>query len=427
MLYHHSNQSYDHLAPAAAAAARDKMQAVINGGAASITALFEQLKVPQDFVVGASALDFDVENGVPSMSFSDQAYEIHDHAFKQACSRVELPLRYASALKRAAHDEEWASALLAHNLNELYGARGKRYLVRTVDGEVRGFLSDRYRRLDSGPIFQAFGEACRQFGAVAVRGQYTPTKFAVKMMLPTIFEPVENEPLCVGLHLRNSDFGDGALAIQLFVLRLWCTNYATAEDLLNQVHLGRRLPDDVAFSQRTYELDTQTMVSAVSDVVQASLAPPRVNRILEGVKAAHEQEIDPLQVGKFLKKYLTKSQAKVVVEKFSSADVVSLPPGQNVWRLSNALSWFAGEVEVEDPGKAMELEKAAGDALLLVNNAKLKELDAGFKRAAAAFLASAPPQPQQSLLTPAAAPVKPNGAANTNGEVSGRFAGLELD
>ena len=35
---------------------------------------------------------------------------------------------------------------------------------------------------------------------------------------------------------------------------------------MRQVHLGARLPDSLALSQKTYKLDTQITVSAVSDL-----------------------------------------------------------------------------------------------------------------------------------------------------------------
>ena len=37
---------------------------------------------------------------------------------------------------------------------------------------------------------------------------------------------------------------------------------------MRQVHLGARLPDSLALPQKTYELDTQTTVSAVSDLTK---------------------------------------------------------------------------------------------------------------------------------------------------------------
>ena len=75
----------------------------------------------------------------------------------------------------------WARELLAHNLKTIFANRfGKsRYLLRSVHGEVRGFLSDRYRRLDSRPIIEAFATAVRQKGALPYDGYVTDTKVAL--------------------------------------------------------------------------------------------------------------------------------------------------------------------------------------------------------------------------------------------------------
>jgi hypothetical protein len=161
--------------------------------------------------------------------------------------------------------------------------------------------------------------------------------------------------------LKNSDYGHGALSIRLFLLRLWCTNYAIADECLRNVHLGARLPEDMTFSQKTYELDTATTVSAVQDIVGSCLSPDNVNRILAGVKAANEQGVDPAGIKAFLKRTLTKAQAAQVTEAFTSADIQNLPPGQTAWRLSNAISWVAGHEENE--GRKLEMQQVSGDAM----------------------------------------------------------------
>jgi len=42
-------------------------------------------------------------------------------------------------------------------------------------------------------------------------------------------------------------------------------------EAMRQIHLGKRLADDILYSQKTYELDTETTVSALSDIINAHL------------------------------------------------------------------------------------------------------------------------------------------------------------
>jgi hypothetical protein len=297
-----------------------------------------------------------------TVTTGDQQNQLHPHALQQAASRVGLPWAYARHLLDD-DQQPWGQALLAHNLNRLFEEHtgNARFLLRSVGGEVRGFLSDRFRRLDSRPIVDAFALACGQVGALPVEGYMTDTKMAIKALLPRVYEPVQHEVMAFGAVLENSDFGNGALAIRAFCLRLWCTNYAIADVGTREVHLGGRLPEDITFSEETYNLDTRRMASAVGDVVRGQLAPARVEMFLDAIRKANDDKIDPRQVGQALRKTLNKREVEQVVEAFNSPDVEMLPPGNTTWRLSNAVSWVAGQTT--DAERKLDLMKAAGALL----------------------------------------------------------------
>jgi hypothetical protein len=142
------------------------------------------------------------------------------------------------------------------------------------------------------------------------------------------------------------------------MMRLWCTNYAIADTEMRQIHLGKRLSEEITFSQKTYELDSQTTASAISDVVAHSLSEKHVNMMLEGIVHAHNEKIDPKKAIEALKKRLTNGEIDSVIEAFNSPDVEMLPAGNSRWRLSNALSWVAGQTE--DRERALQLEQEAG-------------------------------------------------------------------
>ena len=368
-MVHHGSKGYDEAASAAAENAREKLGALIEKGRVRAGAVLEQVErqMPRDRVVAAPVIRFDVgdDNGRLGMALGGNVRAwIHDHALGQACERVGVPWKYAQELRNRGI---WGGELAAHNLNELLEHQpGARYLLRAIevengDEEVRGFLSDRYRRLDSRPIVEAFGTAAAKVGAVPVEGYALETKIAIKALLPRVFEPVPNEVMAFGVMLSNSDFGDGALSLRCFMLRLFCTNYAITDEALRQVHLGGALPSDVAFSDRTYRLDTQRSASMILDVVGGELAPERINAACDLVRRANEERIEGGAVGAFLKKHLGVGDADQVTEAFSSADVENLPPGQSTWRLSNAISWVAGNTK--DEAKRLELMKVAALAL----------------------------------------------------------------
>jgi hypothetical protein len=363
MLTHHSQLDYAVAATEAAARARGRMEEQIADGQAKAEKVinYVQTNVPTDRVVTGKKLVFEptaagVAVRIPAEEIISET--LHRNALNQAASRVDLPTKYVGDLLERG---EWGRELAARNLNELFAhLNGDRFLLRSVDSQVRGFLSDRYRRLDARPILDSFLGEVMKFGAVPVEGAVTETKISLKVVLPMIFEPIPNEVMLFGAEYENSDFGNGALVMNTFVDRLWCTNFARSESLLRQIHLGARLGESVAFSQRTYQLDTRTMASAIGDMVGGALGPNSVNSYLAMVKRANEEKVEGSQVAEWMKKRLTKGEAEDATKAFNSADVEMLPAGNTKWRMSNALSFIAKTAE---PERALELQKYAGEAL----------------------------------------------------------------
>lgn len=366
MLYHHDGRDYAAASAEAAAFARKKLEGIIEAGRAKAGRTIEHIltRQPVDRVVRAEVLDFQPdETGIYVQAGNGNSFreKLHGHALGQACEKMGVHHGYAQTL---VEHGDWGKALLAHNLNELKERisrpKQEKFLTRSVDGEVRGFLSDRFRRLDSRPIVEAFAMACNSVGAIPTDGAVTDTRVRLDAMLPLIYEPVPNEVMAFGITFGNSDFGKGAMSVRAFMMRLWCTNKAITEEALREIHLGRRLGDDIAWSDETYRLDTAAMVSAVGDVVRGQLAEPKINELQAAIKAAAEKEVNPREMATMIRK-LNKSEAEKVQEAFDSNDVEMLPPGKTAWRLSNALSWVAGRVE--DDERRVELQQFAGGLL----------------------------------------------------------------
>jgi len=96
----------------------------------------------------------------------------------------------------------------------------KRYVLRSLQQEVRGFLSDSYRRIDSRPVVEAFATAVQQKEALPYDGYITDTEIAIQAIMPEVYEPVPGEVVAYGLSLENSDFGNGTLSVRAYLLRI---------------------------------------------------------------------------------------------------------------------------------------------------------------------------------------------------------------
>jgi hypothetical protein len=144
---------------------------------------------PQDFIVKANALEFS-ENGDLTLALNNAEFGVHRFALGQIAENASLPVKFVDSLTAS----EWGRALIAHNLSEIFKHRNaKRHLVRTLNNEVRGFLSDSYRRLDSRPIIEAFVTGVQRLGALPYKGIVTDTKVAIQAILPDVFDVIPGE------------------------------------------------------------------------------------------------------------------------------------------------------------------------------------------------------------------------------------------
>lgn len=364
MLMHHSAEEYGAAAKRAGDWATKKLEEIIATGRVKAQDTIQTVMKmqPRDMVVPAPGLQFAGEHGKLMARFGkvDQPFSFHPHAIEQVGERCDMP--NPKKVVEWVQEDPDSVGDLANILNRKYARmKDKRFLVRSVNGgEVRGFLSDRFRRLDSAPIIEAFLQQILAHGAVPTEGRAMDTKFFLKVVLPHVFEPLPGEVMLWGAIFKNSDFGDGKLEISGFVHRLRCTNLMMGEDGFAKVHLGGKLDDNIEFSQRTYELDTATTASAVKDVVDAVFMPENVKKRMEVIQLLAKENTDADAVLKALrsKSKLSKDEATEVAKLFASADIQLLPPGQNAWRLSNAIALLGQKV---DPERQLELEELAGE------------------------------------------------------------------
>lgn len=318
--------------------------------------------VPTDQIVPTSRVEFRsvaraADHTQFMVAFDDaEMITVSDHALAQVAERASSPPAYVRELARSI--DSWKRDLAADILNRSYANLPReRCLARSVNGQLRGWMSDRYRRIDSRPCLDALVSEAEQVGALPFDGNATETRVAVKIILPRVLEPMPGEFVALGLEWSNSDYGNGTHGVREFLLRVACLNGATRENLLRQIHLGARLADTIEYSDRTLRLDTAASVSALKDVVRGALGPAAVENLAAKLRAAADRQASAATVRGALKSF-PKDTVKAAVDAFESNDVLNLPAGPTAWRASNAISWIARHVD--DAEKRLDLERAAG-------------------------------------------------------------------
>lgn len=356
----------------------NKVQRMIDGKAVGVRETMDRLisegKIAQDYIapIGVNlkindhspVITFSA-NGSLRMDMPDGQFTLHDNAIGQLADRMGIPQRY---LRGLASGEPWAKQLAATLLNEHSGwTQRSRVLVRTVGKQVRGVLSDSYRRLNSVEILTAFVQEAADQGAVISDAYMNDTKIWAETILPTpLTVPTANNGdvvIFAGARFSTSDYGDGAVDMRAFLLNRACLNGMVRESVMKQVHLGSKLPDNLQLSQQTYELDTKTTVSAVRDLTKGLFSKDNLMKKAIEIQGASEMEVDFEHELKRLTRDggLLKQEGKEVEKILMRNDPEDgVQGGATLWKLTQAITAHARELS---PERSRELHELSGQLL----------------------------------------------------------------
>ncbi len=333
--------------------------------------------VIRDRLVAPSAMDFLVndEKNTVRLQYKDGALvDMHRHALGQLCAKVKFPMVYLNELDKLedrANDPLWRLKQLADCLNghykKGYFSEDSRFLHRLVGDQLRGFLSRRFNRhLASAPLLRSFLVACEDVKAHAFDATTSDVKFALKCMLPFIFEPVKNEFACVGVEWANSDFGSGRMQVSLTLWMPRGDRFGILDNTLSKVHIGSVIEDsDLEISDETAKKEADAQASAIRDAVVSKLSTESVGRILKAIEMAHEEAVPWHRLRGQLSRFLGKKDIENLKEALDQ-QIIDLPPVPRIdgelhptkWWAAHALGRMAGRTE--DPERRLELQHAAG-------------------------------------------------------------------
>ncbi len=160
----------------------------------TINRLLSEGRIAQDFIapIGVSqrskerpVISFKAEGRV-QMAMPEGNFNLHGNAISQISEKMGIPAKY---LRELSAGDVWQKQLCATILNEHSGwTERTRVLIRAVGMEVRGVLSDSYRRLNSVDILTAFIREAGGQGAVVSDAYMNDTKVWCETILPTPIE-----------------------------------------------------------------------------------------------------------------------------------------------------------------------------------------------------------------------------------------------
>lgn len=309
----------------------------------------------------------------------NEVFNISEIAHKQIASRLGIPVKYYLRLL-ADHPD-----LILMQVNELFRREPQDRMLRTLDGQLRAFLSSSYRRLDNDIILE---HTLPTIIDGDIKTQLLSSNVTDKKLYLKVLFPDESLQQVIGktrtgaddiIHpafvLSNSEIGQGALKIQSFFYRTFCTNGCTFGNIDNALdfsrsHLGGRLIEGADFSivsDETRAMEDGLLISQTTDILKAIASPEfsqsmgdqlratKDTALVENPEAAVEQIAKELGI--------RESERSGVLESFIKDQDYSL------WGMANAVTEQANNAEAVSYDRAGELEEIGGKILGMGNRA----------------------------------------------------------
>ena len=174
------------------------------------TELERQLATKQDMIVptplmhhitsenGTSVLNIETHDGV-------RTFRTTENCRRQLADRLKIPFAY---FERMRTDQP---ALLDRNIDTWLHAQPEQRMMRTLDGNARAFLSDRYRRLDNYDLLAHVYPMLRELPGARVEScEVTDSRMYLKVVTSRVqFELAPGDVVHAGVVISNSETGQG--------------------------------------------------------------------------------------------------------------------------------------------------------------------------------------------------------------------------
>ncbi len=338
--------------------------------------LERQLHSKKDLVLPSSQVSFSTSDQrisrlhVLESSEGDSSYGITSLARRQLAEKLGIPFTYFERMRVE------QPRLLDENVNTWLKSQDDRRLLRTLDGDVRAVLSDRYRRLDNFDLADSVLPILDRLpGARFESLELTDKKMYIKVVSSKLhFEVAPGDVVQGGVVISNSEVGLGSLEVQPLIYRLVCRNGLIVQDRgLRKTHVGRSIGQDVdvvqMFQQDTLRADDKAFFMKVRDVVAATVSETLFQTLAQRMQQTMGIVLraDPVKTVEVLaQRYtLNESEGTGVLRHLIQGGTLS------GYGLVNAVTHYSQEID--DYDRATEFE-ALGGRLIDLNATQWKEL-----------------------------------------------------
>ena len=321
----------------------------------------------QDFLADTRSLEMKSDSFGSTLRLSldrhDYSFTVGELAHQQIAARLNIPFRYYQKMQTEVPD------LLDQNINTWFERTPERRMIRVLDGKVRAFLSDRYRRLDNLELCAAVLPVINEMkNSVIESCEVTPTHLYLKVVNRRLKAQVKvGDVVQAGFVVSNSEVGLGSLRVEPLVFRLVCKNGLICKDLAQKkYHVGRQVnsSDDSAYelySEETLAQDDKTFFLKVQDIVRSAVDEAKFALTVDKLRESTQIPLkhDPVKSVEFLadRFQLTENErGDILRQLFMGAD-------NSRYGLVNAVT--AASKIAKSYERATDLERIGGEILAL--------------------------------------------------------------
>lgn len=217
----------------------------------------------KDYIVPTQALTVvaDPNEGIRLKMGETLTVGINDLAHRQIGERLGIPSKYADRMRHEAPE------LLAENINTWFQRNPTKNMVRTLDGNARAFLSERFRPLDNEAVAEAVLPVLLERNLQVLSCEITERRLYIKAVDVEINRQVPKggnrmgdgshvifDCCSPGIVISNSEVGLGPLSVETSVWTKACTNLAIfKQHSMRKTHVGGK---NTVLGEDLYELLT---------------------------------------------------------------------------------------------------------------------------------------------------------------------------
>ena len=338
----------------------------------------------KDFLIDTRSMVMDADETGASITITND--KTGDSVILGVNDIAHTQLGQSLGIPKAYYDKMLAQnpALLSENVNAWLNNEPKTKMVRTLDNNMRAFLSDRYLRIDNRPIAETVLPILQEMNVKFASTEITDSRMYNKVVNERLTREVRpGDYVQSGLIITNSEVGMGTVTIQPLLYRLVCTNGMIVNDMRSSVtkrkHVGRRNlineEDYVLYASDTLQADFNALTLKMRDTIQSALNEVHFNDLIDNMRVATEASIETNHIPEMVQLAAsdfgyTKKEGEGILDHLIRGGDLTM------YGFANAVTRYAQDVHSYD--RSTELEAIGYNILTMPRNAwkRLQEADA---------------------------------------------------